>query len=50
VLSAELLHNVYGSHIRVLHLTEEALPIVLPLPETARCGQARKPAAEKTEN
>jgi iron complex transport system ATP-binding protein len=50
VLSAELLHKVYGSHIQVLHLTEQALPIVLPLPESElRRGQARGLTADKRE-
>jgi iron complex transport system ATP-binding protein len=46
VLSVELLQKVYGNHIQVLHLTEQALPIVLPLPESERRrAQARGPAA-----
>ena len=36
VLSPELLHTVYGSHIQVLHPSGQALPIVLPLPESER--------------
>lgn len=34
VLSAELLHKVYGNHIQVLQVKEQSLPIVLPLPES----------------
>jgi iron complex transport system ATP-binding protein len=34
VLSEELLHKVYGRHIQVLHLLDEPLPIILPLPES----------------
>ena len=34
VLSPELLHKVYGSQIQVLRVSEESLPIILPLPES----------------
>jgi iron complex transport system ATP-binding protein len=34
VLSPELLHRVYGSQIQVLRVSEESLPIILPLPES----------------
>ena len=41
VLSPELLHKVYGSHIQVLHPDGQTHPIVLPLPESElRRGRA----------
>ena len=50
VLSAELLQKVYGNHIQVLHLTDQAWPIVLPRPESElRGGQSRAPAADHKE-
>ena len=47
VLSAELLHRVYGGHIQVLRLSGQSLPIVLPLPESElRRGQNPGSSAE----
>jgi len=48
VLSPELLHRVYGSQIQVLRVSEESLPIILPLPESGlRQRQGSGPAEKK---
>ena len=48
VLSPELLHRVYGSQIQVLRVSEESLPIILPLPESElRRRQTFGPADKK---
>jgi iron complex transport system ATP-binding protein len=50
VLSPELLHKVYGSHIQVLRLSGQSLPVVLPLPESElRRGQSPGSSAETKE-
>jgi iron complex transport system ATP-binding protein len=47
VLSPELLHKVYGSHIQVLRLSGQSLPVVLPLPASElRRGQNPESSAE----